>query len=262
MTWLGIWFEHEAREGGSRDPAQFKQLVHPVVYPYAHSFIEEETRRLEEVEDPSRVREGGEIHSVYYSLNHDGGQPELHQQGCSILQWLFQSFEPGGRSNITSRFCEIPIVIHAVHPARAAAMANALTLLRFLARAEDQAVAKIMLTSWDPLRSGRQAAAQEYENRCIEFLKGEIYYPEDISMFEILDRMDLKSHRQLGPCCKTQIGHIESLLNWADECRPRSRGEARALEEKMRASLAEETACLRRQFLKNQAALERASLLA
>ena len=262
MSWLGIWFEHEAREGGPRDPAQFKRLVHPVIYPYAHNFIENETRRLQDVEDPSRAREGGEIHSVYYSLNHDGGQSALDQQGCSILQWLFQNFEPGGGNNISSRFCEIPVVIHAVHPARAAALANALTLLRFLARAEDQAVAKIMLTSWDPLRNGSQAAAEEYENRCLEFLKGDIYYPEEVGLFEVLDRRDLKSHRQLEPCCKTQIGFIESLLNWADECWPRSRQEALELEGKMRESLADETAYLRRQTLKSQAALERAALLA
>lgn len=262
MTWLGIWFEHEAREGGPRDPAQFKRLVHPVIYPYAHSFIENESRRLEEVEDPSRAREAGEIHSVYYSLNHDGGQNGLDQQGCAILQWLFQNFEPSGRSNISSRFLEIPVVIHAVHPPRAAAMANALTLLRFLARAEDQAVAKIMLTSWDPLRTDNQAAAAEYENRCLEFLQGDRYYAEDIGLFEVLDRMDLKSHRQLEPCCKTQIGFIESLLKWADECWPQTRREALDLERKMRDSLADETAYLRRQFLKNQAALERAALLA
>lgn len=262
MSWLGIWFEHEAREGGPRDPAQFKRLIHPVIYPYAHNFIENETRRLQDVEDPSRAREGGEIHSVYYSLNHDGGQPALDRQGCSILQWLFQNFEPGGGNNISSRFCEIPVVIHAVHPARAAAMANALTLLRFLARAEDQAVAKIMLTAWDPLQKGSQAAAEEYENRCLDFLKGDIYYPEEVGLFEVLDRRDLKSHRQLEPCCKTQIGFIESLLNWADECWPRSRQEALELEGKMRESLADETAYLRRQTLKNQAALERAALLA
>ena len=95
-----------------------------------------------------------------------------------------------------------------------------------------------------------------------DFLKGEIYYPEEVGLFEVLDRMDLKSYRQLEPCCKTQIGFIESLLNWADECWPHSRREALELEEKMRESLADETAFLRRQALKSQAALERAALLA
>ena len=147
MAWLGIWYEHEARQGGRRDPRQFTSLGHPVIYPYAHSFIENETSRLEGTEDPSRTRKGGELHSVYYSLNHDGGQGGLHQQGCAILQWLFQNFEPGGNSAISKRFCEIPVIIHAVNPARAAAMANALPLLRFLAREEDQAVAKIPRTT-------------------------------------------------------------------------------------------------------------------
>ena len=100
MAWLGIWYEHEARQGGPLDPRQFTSLVHPVIYPYAHSFVENETSRLEGTEDPSRTRKGGELHSVYYSLNHDGGQGGLHQQGCSILQWLFNNFEPGGNSTI------------------------------------------------------------------------------------------------------------------------------------------------------------------
>jgi hypothetical protein len=141
-------------------------------------------------------------------------------------------------------------------------MANALTLLRFLARAEDQAVAKIMLTSWDPLCKGSQAAAEDYENRCLDFLKGEIYYPEEVGLFEVLDRMDLRSYRQLEPCCKTQIGFIESLLSWADECWPQTQREAQELENKMRESLADEASYLRRQALKSQAALERAALLA
>ena len=65
MTWLGIWFEHEAREGGPRDPAQFKRLVHPVIYPYAHNFIENETQRLQEVGAPSLASAGGDVHSDY-----------------------------------------------------------------------------------------------------------------------------------------------------------------------------------------------------
>jgi hypothetical protein len=263
MAWLGIWYEHEARQGGPLDPRQFTSLVHPVIYPYAHSFVENETSRLEGTEDPSRTRKGGELHSVYYSLNHDGGQGGLHQQGCSILQWLFQNFEPGGNSTISKRFCEIPVIIHAVNPARAAAMANALTLLRFLAREEDQAVAKIMLNPWDPSqRPDNSTAALEYEKRCIEFLNGDIFYPENVSLFDVLGRIDLKSQRSIEPCCKTQIGFIESLLKWADECWPQSQAEAVELETKMRDSLADEAAYHRRQQLKKQASLEREALLA
>ena len=262
MTWLGIWFEHEAREGGPLDPAQFKSLVHPVIYPYASSFIEHESRRLEDTEDPSRIREAGELHSVYYSLNHDGGQGGLHQQGCSILQWLFQNYEPDGQGRISKRFCEIPVVIHAIDPAHAAAMANGLTLLRFLTREEDQAVAKIMLSPWNPLQGPDNAtAAQRYEKRCIDFLNGDIFYPETVSLFDVLGRIDLKCHRTLAPCCKAQLGFIESLLKWADECWPQTPAEARGLEKKMRASLADEAAYHRRQRLKEQAALEREALL-
>ena len=105
-------------------------------------------------------------------------------------------------------------------------------------------------------------AALEYEKRCVEFLNGDLFYPENVGLFDVLGRMDLKSQRHLEPCCKTQIGFIESLLKWADECWPQTPAEADELEAKMRGSLADEAAYHRRQRLKKQAILEREALLA
>jgi len=66
-------------------------------------------------------------------------------------------------------------VLHAENPARAAAMGNALTLLRFLAASEDQAVAKILIHPWNPFKGSPAEAAAEYEKRVIDFLHGEIF---------------------------------------------------------------------------------------
>src|SRR5690606_22810371 len=176
MPWLGIWFEHEAEEGKARSPEHFQGLAPPIVYPYVRGFIEAEEERLRKSRDPSSIRRDGETFRVYYSINHDGGQGGLDQQGCRILGWLFEHFAVESRSTVASRFSEIPIVIHSDDPAKAAALANALTLLRFLAAGEDQAIAKIMIWPWSAFRGGPRLAALEYEKRVIEFLHGEIFY--------------------------------------------------------------------------------------
>ena len=173
-------------------------------------------------------------------MSHDGGQTGLDQQGCAILQWLFQNFNPDGSNIVSCRFSEIPVVIHETDPHKAAAMGNALTLLRFLGAHEDQAIARIMLYPWDPRRGSPRLAAQDYEKRVIEFLTGELFYPEDVSVFDVLSRNDLKAYRSLASCCRTQIGFIESLLQWIDECWPKNEKEAKELQSSLRNSLADE----------------------
>ena len=257
MAWQGIWFEHEAAEGGARDPRMFEGLVEPITYPYAHGFIEGETGRLMASKDPSGLRIDGTRYDAYYSLNHDGGQTGLAQQGCRILQWLFQNFDQEGRNRLSARFSEIPIVIHAVDPARAAALANALTLLRFLGAAEDQAIAKMMLWPWNPLSGSPKMAALEYEKRVLEFLHGDIFYPEGIRLFDILGRRDLKCHRILDACCKVQIGFVLPLLEWIDECWPETAKEAEELEAKLRNSLGDEARYLMQRAMREKSARER-----
>jgi len=246
MPWLGIWFEHHAADDGPRDPAMFEGFVRPITYPYVHNFIEAETQRLVRAPDAGYARVGGERFSVYYSLDHDGGQTGLAQQGCRILQWLFENFDQHGENRLSARFSEIPVVIHAVDPQRAAAMANALTLLRFLGAAEDQAIAKMMLCPWNPLRGSPRLAALDWEKNVLDFLNGDIFYPEDISVFDVLERRDLRAHRALAPCCETQIGFIRPLLEWVDECWPTTPEERRDLEGKLRNSLGDESRYLRK----------------
>jgi len=245
MPWLGIWFESLAVDGGARDPQMLKGLAPPIVHAFAREFIEAESKRLVRTRDPSQVLVDRERFNVYYSLHHDSTQTGVDQQGCRILNWLFQNFEVDSRSAIGARFSEIPVVIHADNPARAAAMANALTLLRFLSAGEDQAIARILIHPWNPLRGSPRLAAAEYERRVIEFLHGEIFYGEDVTVFDVLGRHDLKSHRELGACCKTQISFVEPLLEWVDECWPSSEAEARELTAKLRSSLADEARYLR-----------------
>ncbi len=245
MPWQGIWFEHGGSGGGPRSPEHFKGLVPPVVYPYAHGFVEAEAKRLTSGPDPGRIRRDGERFDVYYSIAHDGGQTGVDQQGCRIFNWLFKSFEPNSASSIGARFSEIPLVIHEDDPAKAAALGNAAALLRFLGAGEDQAIARILLHPWNPLRGSPRLAAEDYERRTIDFLHGGIFYPEDVNLFDILERNDLKAHRSLPACCRTQIGFIGPLLEWADECRPSNDGERRDLEEKLRRSLADEARYLR-----------------
>jgi hypothetical protein len=245
MPWLGIWFEPLAGDGGARSPERLRGLVPPIVYPYAHNLIAEESRRLSRVRDPSTMLRDGELYTVFYSLAHDSTENGLDQQGCSILQWLFQSFELDSRNAIGARFSEIPVVVHADDAAKAAAMGNALTLLRFLSASEDQAIAKMLIHPWNPLRGSPQLAAADYEKRVLDFLHGEIFYPEDVSMFDILERQDLKAHRELGPCCQLQIGFIGPLLEWIDECWPRTDAERADLTLKLRNSLADEARFLR-----------------
>lgn len=240
MPWLGIWFEHEGLDGGARDPRWFEGLVEPRVYPYARGFIEAETDRLTRTRDPSTVRERGERCSVYYSINHDGGQSGVDQQGCRLARWLFENFLPSGGSRLASAFSETPLVIHAVDPARAAALGNAFTLLRFLSARPDQAVAKILLEPWDPLRIPPERAAKEYERRVIDFLHGEVLYPDEVTLYDVLARKDLRSHRSLAPCCQTQMGFITSILAWIDECWPKTDQERAELTEQIRRSLADE----------------------
>lgn len=240
MPWLGIWFEHEAREGAARSPEWFEGFVPPVVYPYAHGFIEAEEKRLTKSKDPSTAYRDGERFSVYYSLAHDGGQSGLDQQGCRILNWLFGHFSTDVVHPVSARFNEIPVVVHEPHPVKAAALGNALTLLRFLVAEEDQAVAKILLHPWQMLRGGPRLTALEYEKRVLDFLHGELFYPEGITMFDVLERRDLKAHRELAACCETQIGFIRFLLEWIDDCWPGSEDEASELQAKLRNSLADE----------------------
>ena len=246
MAWLGIWFEYLAGEGGARSPEHFKGLAPPIVYPYVHGFLEDEEKRLLRSPDPGTYLRDGQRFSVYYSLAHDGGQTGLDQQGCRILNWLFRHFAVDSGSTLSARFSEIPMVLHAENPAQAAAMGNALTLLRFLAASEDQAVAKILIHPWSPFRGSPAEAAAEYEKRVIDFLHGEIFYPEDVSVFDVLERRDLKEHRELGNCCLTQIGFIAPLLEWIDECWPTTEAERADLFSKLRNSLADETKYLAR----------------
>jgi hypothetical protein len=246
MAWSGIWFEHSAGEGGPRSPERFQGLVPPRVYPYTHGFIEDERQRLLRSSDPSRILRDGHHYNVYYSLNHDGGQTGLDQQGCHVLSWLFKNFEVESRNTLSARFSEIPVVVHSDDPAKAAAMGNALTLLRFLSASEDQAIAKIFLYPWNPFRGSPDLAAADYEKRVLDFLHGEIFYPEDVSIFDILERNDLRAHRELGPCCLTQIGFILPLLEWIDDCWPETPDERQELQEKLRNSLADEALFLRK----------------
>lgn len=247
MAWYGIWFESAAGEGGPRSPERFKALVPPRVYPYAHSFIEAEEKRLLNSSDPTTILVDRVRHSVFYSLNHDGCQSGLDQQGCRILQWLFQHFELDSRSAVGARFSEIPVVIHSDEPAKAAALGNALALLRFLSASEDQAIAKILLCPWSFLRGSPDLAAAEQERRLIEFLHGELFYPEDVTLFDVLERRDLRMHRELGHCCLTQIGFIAPLLEWIDDCWPKTDEEREDLLAKLRSSLADEARYLKQQ---------------
>ena len=246
MPWLGVWFESLAGEGGPRSPERFRGLVPPMVYPYAHGFVEDETRRLTGTRDPSRIRREGESFRVYYSLDHDSSLTAIDKQGCSILGWLFQHFETDSRSTLSARFSEIPVVVHAEDPSKAAAMANALALLRFLSASEDQAIAKVMVHRWPVGRADPTLAAREYEDRVLAFLSGEVFYPEDVTLFDVLERHDLKSHRELGPCCETQIGFVRPLLEWIDECWPGTDAERADLLAGLRSSLADEAQYLRR----------------
>ena len=131
------------------------------------------------------------------------------------------------------------MVIHDADPAKAAALGNALALLRFLGAAEDQAIAKILLHPWNP--SGAPSrAAEEYEKRVLEFLHGETFYPDDVDLFDVLERRDLRTYRSLNPCCRTEIGFMESLLKWVDDCWPETQSQRVDLTEKLRNSLADE----------------------
>ena len=265
MAWQGIWFDPWAIEGGPRSPERFRGLVPPIVYPFAHTFVEEESLRLAAVRDPAIMIRGGERFRVFYSLAHDGSHPGLDQQGCRILRWLFENFLPpeapppdpdglpreGPRPksplSLCSRFSEIPVIIHAEDPTRAAALGNALALLRFLSASEDQAIAKILLYPWNPYRGSPALAAEDYEKRVIDFLHGEIFYPEEVGLFDVLERNDLKGHRELEACCLTQVGFVAPLLEWIDECWPQSDEERADLFKKLRNSLRDEARFLRKQ---------------
>ncbi len=241
MAWQGVWFEPEAVDGGVRDPEMLQAFGDAVVYAYPRGFIEAEESRLRASKDPSRMRRDGELRAVYYSLGHDGGATGSDAHGCRILRWLFERFRPDGGDSISARFSEIPVVIHAPDPASAAAMANALTLLRFLAASEDQAIARMMLVRWDPRRGTPQLAASEYEQRVFAFLnETDLFYPDDVDLFDVLARQDLRSQRALRPCCDAQIGFILPLLEWIDECQPTTPVERRDLACKLRNSLADE----------------------
>ena len=239
MPWQGIWFDPEAFDGKSRSPEWFEGLVPPQVYPYPHNFAEAEEKRLAGG-DPSTVYRDGEPFRVFYALSHDGSSTALGEQGCSLLSWLFGHFAKETERGLSARFSEIPVVIHEPHPVKAAALANALALMRFLDAGEDQAIAKLLILPWKPLRLGPRVTAQDFEKQVIDFLHGETFYPEDVTLFDILERRDLKSHRALGPCCETQIGFIRSILEWIDECWPQSEREGRELSQQLRNSLADE----------------------
>lgn len=247
MPWQGIWFEHQANDGGSRSPEMFEGFDPPIIYPFVHNFVEAEDTRLRESSDPGGVYQDGQRFKVFYSIAHDGGQTGVDQQGCRILRWLFDNFYPESRTSVSARFSEIPVVIHDPNPVRSAALANALTLLRFLGADEDQAIAKILLVRWDPRCGNPLLAAREYEKRIFDFLNGEIFYPEDVNVFDILERSDLAEHRALSACCESQIGFIRPLLEWIDECRPESEAERDELEAKLRNSLADEAKYCRAQ---------------
>jgi hypothetical protein len=258
MAWLGIWFEHGAGEGGPRSPELFQALAPPIVYPFAHTFIEEEGKRLAATRDPGEMKQGGERFRVFYSLAHDGGNGALDAQGCGILKWLFENFlpeedpprpdgrPPRKRPSLCSRFSEVPVVVHAEDPTRAAALVNALVILRFLGAREDQAIAKVLLHPWSPFRGSPRLAALDYEKRVLDFLHGEIFYPEDVSLFDILDRNDLRSHREMEACCLSQIGFILPILDWIDECPPKSEAEKADLFGKLRKSIEDEARTYRR----------------
>ena len=185
------------------------------------------------------MRAGGGVR-VVFSVYHDGPLGGLDQQGCRVPRWLFSHFDAEGRDRLSASFSEIPLVINAVDPARAAALANALVLLRFLGAAEDQAIAKVMLHPWDPFQGSPALATERYEERVLEFLHGEVFYPEGVTLFDVLDRRDLKRWRALAPCCQAQLGFILPILEWIDEVRPRSEAERKELEAKLRRSLADE----------------------
>lgn len=240
MAWLGIWFDGLAGDDGPRNPEQLQGLVRPIVYPFASAFLEEEGRRLETSRAPDRHARDGTSYGVYYSLDHDGGRGGVDAQGCRIVRWLFEGFSAEGASRRASRFNEIPLVVHCDDPVKAAAMVNALVLLRFLGAAEDQAVAKIMIHPWNVLRGGPSRAALDYERRVLELLHGQIFYGEDVTLFDVLDRPDLRRFRSLPPCCAEQIGFVRSILEWIDDCWPRSDAERDELTRKLRNSLADE----------------------
>lgn len=241
MPWQGIWFESQARANGDRDPEWLQAFGDAVAYPYPRNFVEAEEDRLRGSTDPSRLLRDGERRSVYYSLCHDGGADGIDQQGCRILRWLFERFNPDGSDSISGRFSEIPVVIHEPDPIKAAALGNALTLLRFLAGSDDQAIAKMMLCPWDPRRGSPRIAAQEYEKRVFAFLnESDLFYPDDIDLFDVLERRDLRAHRSLAPCCQVQIGFILPLLEWIDDCWPKTQDERADLTLKLRNSLGDE----------------------
>ena len=246
MAWQGIWFEPEACVGGSRDPEMLQAFGDAIAYPYPRNFIDAEEARLRSSKDPGRMLAGGERRSVYYSLGHDGAASDIEAHGCRILRWLFERFRPDGGDSVSARFSEIPVVIHEPDAVKAAALGNALTLLRFLAASEDQAIARMMLVRWDPRRGSPQLAAAEYEKRLFSFLnESDLFYPDDVDVFDVLERQDLRSQRTLHPCCQTQIGFIPPLLEWIDDCWPTSVKERRALESKLRNSLADEAKYVR-----------------
>ena len=217
MAWQGIWFEAEARDGGARDPDLLEVLMPPITYPYAHAFVNAETERVREARDPGTIFKDGEYHRVYYSLSHGGHETGLDEQGCRILRWLFENFDPDRPDCLAARFSEIPVVLHDPDPARAAAMANALTLIRFLTAGDDQAVARIHVFAWDVRRLGPWRSAAAWEKSVRDFLNGSVLYPEDVDLFDVLARTDLRRHREFAACCTTQIGFVQSLLDWIDE---------------------------------------------
>jgi len=244
-SWQGIWFESEACEGGARDPAHLRVLHPPIVYPYAHAFVNAEADRVRKSRDPGSLWKDRESRRVFYSLAHDSRETGVGDQGCRIVRWLFESFDPDSRTTLAARASEIPIVIHADHPAKAAAMANALAMIRFLTADEDQAIAKIAILPWEVRRLGPERAAAAYEERVREFLGGSIFYPDDVTLFDVLGRADLRSHRELAACCTTQIGFVRSLLDWIDEEWPATREAELALEARLRRSLVDEARFLR-----------------
>lgn len=245
MAWQGVWFEPLATPGGGRDPELLSVLMPPIVYPYAHSFVNAEQERVRQSRDPGTIWSEGEYHRVYYSLCHDSRETGMDEQGCRILRWLFESFDPDSTSTVAARFSEIPVVIHADHPAKAAAMANALALMRFLTAEEDQAIAKIMVFPWDVHGLGPGRAAAIYEEHVRSFLAGSVLYPEDVNLFDVLARNDLRGHREFAACCTIQIGFIRSLLDWIDEAWPETTAERADLETKLRNSLIDEARFLR-----------------
>jgi len=245
MAWQGIWFEAEAGPGGARDPEHLTALLAPIVYPYAHAFVNAEAKRLRQAFDPGRIWRDREEHHVFYSLNHHGIETGVDEQGCRILRWLFEHFDPDGESTLAARFSEIPVVVHAPDPAKAAALANGLALLRFLTADEDQAIAKIMIHRYDVRRLGPVRAAAEYERRVLEFLQGEVLYPEDVTLFDVLDRNDLRVHREQTACCASQVPFVRPLLEWIDEYRPQTDDEREELAGRLRRSIADEARFLK-----------------